>query len=63
MPDQVHTYFAPAIKPKPIVAKTPANISTRGWLASFTIIIATINKAIPDISKARLNLDFPFWFI
>ncbi len=58
-----HTYFAPAINPKPNVAKTPAKISTRGWFASFTITIATAIKVIPDISKARLSFDFPFLFI
>jgi len=54
------TYFAPATSPNPIVAKIPAIISTRGFVASLTMTIATIIKTIPDISKAKLIFVFPF---
>jgi len=55
--------LAPANSPNPIVAKTPARISTKGLVENFTIKIAIIIKAIPDISKTKLSLDFPILFI
>ena len=55
------TYLAPEISPNPIVAKIPAMISIRGCVASLTITIVTIIKAILGILKAKLNLEFLFY--